>query len=113
MNDDRHPESLISLRDAAKLLNCSPGQLRRLAITGAVPSLRIGSLLRFRASLLIPNDTAVPVTAAPIRPRNRYQNGSVELKARKKGPAVWVFRYYEAGLRKSKEIGTVDAYPTK
>ena len=46
--------------------------------------------------------------------RTSYQNGSVVLKTRKKGPDVWVYRYTDAdGVKKSDPIGTIKKYPTK
>jgi integrase len=45
--------------------------------------------------------------------RTRYQFGSVYLKERKRGVAVWVYRYFEDGLRKSVSIGSIEKYPTK
>jgi integrase len=50
--------------------------------------------------------------------RQRYQFGSVERKARKKGPDVWTLRYREhlldgTNCRKSLIVGTVDQYPTE
>lgn len=45
--------------------------------------------------------------------RTRYQFGSVDLKQRKRGVAVWVYRYFEAGKRKSVIIGSIEKYPTK
>jgi integrase len=50
--------------------------------------------------------------------RPRYQNGSLKLMPRKRGPAVWVYRWRETDengkrqLRK-KTIGTVEQYQTK
>ena len=45
----------------------------------------------------------------------RYQHGSVELEERKKGPAVWVYRWWEEGingmlLHRKHQIGTVEEY---
>jgi len=45
--------------------------------------------------------------------RTRYQFGSVYLKERKRGVAVWVYRYFEDGMRKSVSIGSIEKYPTK
>ncbi len=50
--------------------------------------------------------------------RPRYQNGSLKLMPRKRGPATWVYRWRETDedggrqLRK-RTIGTVAQYPTK
>lgn len=30
--------------------------------------------------------------------RNRYQNGSLTIEKRKKGPSVWVYRWYDEGM---------------
>jgi hypothetical protein len=52
------------------------------------------------------------------RTRTSYQQGSLTLEERKKGPAVWVLRWRETGsdertvLRKQ-QIGTVDRYPSE
>lgn len=45
--------------------------------------------------------------------RTRYQFGSVALKRRALGQHVWVYRYFEDGIRKSKMIGTIERYPKK
>lgn len=50
--------------------------------------------------------------------RAHYQNGTVALKARSHGPAVWVYRWREGGpqgksTRKSVVIGTTEEYATK
>lgn len=45
--------------------------------------------------------------------RTRYQFGSVCLERRKRGPDVWVYRYFEHGRRKKVVIGTVEQYRTK
>lgn len=45
--------------------------------------------------------------------RARYQFGSIELKKRSKGPDVWVYRYRENGVHRSRSIGTVLEYPKK
>jgi hypothetical protein len=45
--------------------------------------------------------------------RTRYQFGSVDLKQRKRGVAVWVYRYFEEGKRKSVIVGTIEQYPSK
>ena len=50
--------------------------------------------------------------------RAHYQNGTVALKARSHGPAVWVYRWRECdpqgnSTRKSVVIGTTDEYTTK
>jgi len=43
----------------------------------------------------------------------RYQYGTLMLRKRKKGPAVWQWRYLESGHRKSVLIGTIDRFPNK
>jgi hypothetical protein len=50
--------------------------------------------------------------------RNGYQHGCLELKKRKNGPDVWVYRYRETAtdkrrVHRSIVIGVVDHYPTK
>ena len=50
--------------------------------------------------------------------RTRYQHGSIELEQRKKGPAVWVYRWWEEGingklLHRKQQIGTVEEYPSE
>lgn len=43
--------------------------------------------------------------------RVRYQFGALDRKARKKGPDVWVYRYRENGIQRSKIVGTVKEFP--
>jgi integrase len=50
--------------------------------------------------------------------RTRYQHGNLQLDKRKKGPAVWVYRWREYGPagkmnRRGEIIGTIDEFPTK
>ncbi len=46
--------------------------------------------------------------------RASFQNGSVVRKERKRGPDIWVFRYFDSeGKQKAQEIGTIEKYPTK
>ena len=46
--------------------------------------------------------------------RTRYQHGTIELKERARGPAVWQFRWREkTGKRMSEEIGTITKYQTR
>ena len=50
--------------------------------------------------------------------RPKYQNGSLKLTPRKRGPAVWVYRWRETGEdgereQRKKTIGTAAQYPTK
>jgi integrase len=50
--------------------------------------------------------------------RTRYQFGRLELKRRKTGPDVWVYRYYERNLDgsatdRSVRLGSTDNYPTE
>jgi hypothetical protein len=50
--------------------------------------------------------------------RTRYQFGNLEVKRRRKGPDVWVYRHRtpKAGGRRKQAsvmIGTVEQYPTK
>jgi hypothetical protein len=43
----------------------------------------------------------------------RYPYGDLRIRKRKKGPAVWQFRYFANAKRKSVLIGTVDKLPTQ
>lgn len=43
----------------------------------------------------------------------RYQYGDLTLRKRKKGPAVWQYRYFEDGTRKSVLVGTVQKLRTR
>jgi integrase len=50
--------------------------------------------------------------------RTRYQQGSLRLEERKKGPAVWVYRWWEKDVdgktvRRKLQVGTSDEYPTE
>jgi len=45
--------------------------------------------------------------------RTRYQFGAVQRKPRKLGPDVWVYRFTEAGVKRSITIGTVEQYPKR
>ena len=46
--------------------------------------------------------------------RSRYQYGSVTCENRKRGPDVWVYRFYDQkGRHKKLQIGTVGEYPKK
>ena len=50
--------------------------------------------------------------------RTRYQHGSVEREERKKGPAVWVYRWWEEDangklLHRKQQIGDVETYPSE
>ena len=46
--------------------------------------------------------------------RTRYQHGTIELKQRARGPAVWQFRWRDkTGARMSEDIGTNIQYQTK
>ena len=40
-------DSLLSIEELAKRLNCHPSTVRRLAKLGRLPALRIGTLYRF------------------------------------------------------------------
>lgn len=43
--------------------------------------------------------------------RTRYQHGTIELKQRTRGPAVWQFRWWDkSGKRLSEDIGTIVQY---
>lgn len=53
-----------------------------------------------------------------MKPRERYQNGSIRREARKNGAAVWTLRWRETDaqghtIRPKEIIGTVEDYPTK
>jgi integrase len=43
----------------------------------------------------------------------KYQYGDLQVRNRKKGPAVWQFRFIENGRRKSVLVGTVEKLPTQ
>ena len=46
--------------------------------------------------------------------RSRYQHGNVIRESRKRGPDLWVFRFYDhTGAHRKVLIGTVDEYRTK
>lgn len=52
------------------------------------------------------------------RTRTSYQQGSLTLEERKKGPAVWVLRWRETGsnertILRKQQIGTVERYPSE
>ncbi len=53
-----------------------------------------------------------------MKPRDRYQSGSIRREARKQGAAVWTLRWRETdaqghSIRRKEIIGTVDDFPTK
>lgn len=50
--------------------------------------------------------------------RTRYQYGSIEREERKKGPAVWVYRWWEENIsgkpvHRKAQVGDVKKYPTE
>jgi len=46
--------------------------------------------------------------------RTRYQHGTIELKERARGPAIWQFRWRDStGKRMSEVVGTTKEYPTR
>jgi len=49
--------------------------------------------------------------------RIRYQNGSLNCEARRRGPAVWVYRWWEKingkPVRRKLQVGTLKQYPTE
>ena len=50
--------------------------------------------------------------------RTRYQHGSVEREERKKGPAVWVYRWWEEDINgklvhRKAQVGDLKKYPTE
>lgn len=50
--------------------------------------------------------------------RTRYQHGSLEKEERKKGPAVWVYRWWEEDtngklVHRKAQVGDVEKYPTE
>jgi hypothetical protein len=50
--------------------------------------------------------------------RTRYQQGSLNLEERKKGPAVWVYRWWEKdidgkSIRRKSQVGDASEYPTE
>jgi len=53
-----------------------------------------------------------------MKPRERYQNGSIGREKRKRGAVVWTFRWREQNadgkvVRRKQVIGTVEQFPTK
>src|SRR5882724_6107855 len=50
--------------------------------------------------------------------RTRYQGGSLRLEERKRGPAVWVYRWWEKDtegkpIRRKAQLGNLDEYPNE
>jgi len=50
--------------------------------------------------------------------RTRYQHGSIEKEERKKGPAVWVYRWWEEDIKgklvhRKVQVGDIKKYPTE
>ena len=46
--------------------------------------------------------------------RTRYQQGTIQLKERARGPAIWQFRWRDkTGKRLSEDIGTEVEYPSR
>jgi excisionase family DNA binding protein len=45
-------EKLLSQRDAAELLGIHPETLRRMAVLGEIPALKVGRFWKYRASAL-------------------------------------------------------------
>lgn len=50
--------------------------------------------------------------------RTRYQEGSLKLEERKRGPAVWVYRWWEKDIngkpvRRKVQLGNVEEHPTE
>ncbi len=49
--------------------------------------------------------------------RKRYQHGSLNCEARRRGPAVWVYRWWEKvngkPIRRKLQVGTLKQYPTE
>src|SRR5882724_8990120 len=50
--------------------------------------------------------------------RTRYQEGSLKLEERKRGPAVWVYRWWEKDIngkavRRKEQLGTLEEYPNE
>jgi hypothetical protein len=50
--------------------------------------------------------------------RTRYQEGSFKLEERKRGPAVWVYRWWEKDIngkpvRRKEQLGTLEEYPNE
>jgi integrase len=50
--------------------------------------------------------------------RTRYQHGSIEKEKRKKGPAVWVYRWWEEDIKgkllhRKVQVGDIKKYPTE
>ena len=45
--------------------------------------------------------------------RQTYQQGCIERKKRQRGPDIWVLRYRENGMLRSRTIGTIQQYRTR
>src|SRR5258708_16723027 len=50
--------------------------------------------------------------------RTRYQQGSLKLEERKRGPAVWVYRWWEKDIsgktvRRKAQVGSLEQYPNE
>lgn len=49
--------------------------------------------------------------------RTRYQQGSLNLEARKRGPAIWVYRWWDKvdgkSIRRKVQVGTLEQYHTQ
>jgi integrase len=48
-----------------------------------------------------------------MRSRRRYQSGCLLKEKRKRGPAVWVFRYRDGDSNRKEQIGTVEEFTTR
>src|SRR5215831_12405642 len=50
--------------------------------------------------------------------RTRYQEGSLSLEPRKRGPAVWVYRWWQKStegkpVRRKAQLGNLEEFPTE
>jgi excisionase family DNA binding protein len=50
---EQNPDSLVDVHRAAEMLNCSVPTVERLTRSGAIPSVKLGRLRRYRPSELM------------------------------------------------------------
>lgn len=76
-----------------------------------------GSLYRPRIISRTALQESSPSPDGEPKRRKRYQFGTLDLEPRKRGPYVWVYRYFETidGKRKRRKaiVGTILEYPTR
>lgn len=139
-------EQLLDSEEAAALLKIHPKTLQKLARSGEITGIQIGRLWRFRASALnrwlermtiyrIPSwrmnieniselmysqsRRSVPFKqGGSLFKRTTYQEGSWKLEERRRGPHVWVYRWWETdatGKRvyRKYQVGDQLQYPSE